>query len=632
MSVINDGISIKLFYLCFVVGVGGDYFVFQLGEKRSESEMMPIDYSKYPEKKIMQRQHQKDFEEIKQGIIAGSGVKVIDIIATPGAGKSSIPIQACGLITAGLADALLWVVPRSALQNQGERGFFDPFFREMFNHNCMIRSSTNDIDPCRGTNGFVTTYQAIASDKNLTVLNEVKRKRYIIVLDEPHHLENGGIWHEAINKIVMAGHFLIKMTGTLGRGDKKEIAYINYKNMLPYFKNCDESRVIIYSRVQALKEKAILPIEFHLNDGQFEWQRQNGDIKKLKSFKSATTPKQQSEALFTALNSEFGAEMLRSCIAHWSDLKRSNPGAKLLIVTADYAQATDVLFILKRSVNLKVRIATSHKSKEAVESIQRFKYDDCDCLVTIAMAYEGLDVPAITHICNLTNIRSREWIEQMLARGVRIDKNAGPYESQKCYVFAPMDKRFKKVVDMIRKQQMAAIDYFAKIKEDKEKEPAEDELFEETEGRQPVTPISSSMTDLDRFTMGVIDNENTNTYINEIRTIKEQEIEIRQKIQSHINKYCFENRYEPQRINSELKIKHGQARDLMTLQELEKLFEYIKKYYPVGSIQTIKDIPGISLQRGCSKRVTRKIEPWTSRSEILKQSCYDPIRNLLRGG
>ena len=119
----------------------------------------------------MLRKHQTEFELITDDQINGSGVKVVDIIATPGAGKSSIPIQATRLIKAGLADAILWVVPRSALQNQGERGFFDPFFMEMFNHNSMIRASTNDRNPCRGTDGFVTTYQAVAVDKEKTVLN-----------------------------------------------------------------------------------------------------------------------------------------------------------------------------------------------------------------------------------------------------------------------------------------------------------------------------------------------------------------------------------------------------------------------------------------------------------------------------
>ena len=584
----------------------------------------------------MLRKMQSDFKDIIAGIISGSGVKIIDLLGTPGAGKSAIPIQACELIKAGLADAVLWIVPRSALQNQGEHGFIDLFFMNLFNHNFQIRESTNEINPCRGTNGFVTTYQAIGVDTKKTVLNEVKSKRYIIILDEFHHLEKDGVWHQAIDKIVMAGHFLIKMTGTLGRGDKSEIAYIDYKNKMPYFKNCGEEALIIYSRIDALKEKAILPIEFHLSDGEFEWAKRNGEHASVGSFKQAFTPQQKSEALFTAINSEFAADLLRSCVISWQALKKSNSNAKLLIVTAGRKQAEDALFMLNRGGNIQAEIATSHESKKAVKSIKRFKNGSCNCLVTIAMAYEGLDVPGITHICVLTNIRSREWIEQMLARGVRIDKHpaAGLYENQKCYVFAPMDRQFKKVVDMIRKQQMSAIDNFSKVKAEQEPDlDAEQEPDLDEVKKGEITPISGELTGKDSFLMGLDDNQVVNAEpANNIpvMTIKEQEILIRKTIHTHVNKFCFDNRYRQERINHELKLKFGKARNLMELSELKVLMKHLVDHYSVGSIKTIKEIPGISLPRGKSQRVTNKVKPWTGRSEILKQSCYDPIRHLLK--
>lgn len=579
---------------------------------------------------------QSDFKGVVEGIVAGSGVKIINMLATPGAGKSTIPIQACELIKAGLADALLWVVPRSALQNQGEHGFIDPFFKQLFNHNFKIRESTNEVNPCRGTNGFVTTYQAIGVDEKKTVLSEVKSKRYIIILDEFHHLEKEGVWHKAIDEIVGAGHFLIKMTGTLGRGDKNEIAYINYKNKKPYFKSHGSEALIVYSRVDALKEKAILPIEFHLSDAELEWQKRSGEHASIKTFKQAYTPQQKAEALFTALNSEFAADLLRSCVLSWQALKRKNSNAKLLIVTAGIEQAKEVVFMLNRSVGVQAEIATSHESRNAVKSIKRFKAGSCSCLDTIAMAYEGLDVPGITHICVLTNIRSREWIEQMLARGVRVDKHpaAGSYEDQTCYVFAPMDKQFKKVVDLIRKQQLSVTDDFSKIKEEREQDQDSDP---DGVKQEEIIPLYSKLTGKDSFLMGLDDFnglkiEHVDSYHQELKTVKEQEIELRQKIQSYVNRFCFDNRYKPQRINSELKKRFGKARDLMTLPELEKLMEFIQKHYPSdGNIETIKDIPGLSLPRGKSKRVSRKIEPWTGRSEILKNSCYDPIRHLLKG-
>ena len=45
-------------------------------------------------------------------------------------------------------------------------------------------------------------------------------------------------------------------------------------------------------------------------------------------------------------------------------------------------------------------------------------------IVTVGMAYEGLDCPEITPIACLTQVRSAEWLEQMLARDPR-DYSAG---------------------------------------------------------------------------------------------------------------------------------------------------------------------------------------------------------------
>lgn len=556
----------------------------------------------------MKRKHQQEFDDIVSGIIAGNAVKDINIIATPGAGKSSIPIQACELIKAGLADAIMWAVPRSALQNQGERNFIDPFFREMFGHDMLIRESTNEINPCRGTNGFVTTYQAISADREKTILAEVRSKRYIIVLDEFHHLEFDGTWHNHIADIVAAAEFLIKMTGTLGRGNKKQIAYMDYEGLLPHLVNDEKHRTIIYSRTDALKERAILPIEFHLSDGEFRWRRHNGKEISVGSFKDATTPKQRSEALFTALNSEFAADLLMKSLKHWVIEKQVNPGAKFLIVTSDYDGAKNAMNILNGFRDIRIEIATSHKPKNAVKSINKFKSGECNCLVTIAMAYEGLDVPGISHICCLTNVRSREWIEQMLARGVRVDKSAGPYERQKCYVFAPQDKLFKKVMDMIKKQQMAVVEYLAKIKEDQKKEidPSEFEqlsLFDEPQKQDKVEPLLSKLTNSDLFFMGLdslkkVKRIKPGEALKIIKTVKEQEIDLRKTIHRYINKYCFENRCKPQRVNGELKRKFCKGRDQMTLDELQSLFDYLQDKYQVG------------IGRGTRKRVTNKIEIW----------------------
>src|SRR4051794_585381 len=79
--------------------------------------------------------------------------------------------------------------------------------------------------------------------------------------------------------------------------------------------------------------------------------------------------------------------------------------------------------------------------------------DAIDILVTVAMAYEGLDNPAITYIACLTHIRSYPWIEQMVARATRYDPEAGPWELQSAHIFVPDDQKMQDVLKLIQDEQ-----------------------------------------------------------------------------------------------------------------------------------------------------------------------------------
>jgi superfamily II DNA or RNA helicase len=162
----------------------------------------------------MLRKHQKNTDEVIRAIIAGDATDTIILKAVPGAGKSAIAPIASKLIDAGLADAILWVCPRKSLQDQGERNFLDPFFRNLLGHTTTVRASTNDVDPCRGLSGAITTYQALGVDEANTVLNDFRKKRYILVLDEFHHCEKDGLWSKAIAPLVELAAFKIFLTGT----------------------------------------------------------------------------------------------------------------------------------------------------------------------------------------------------------------------------------------------------------------------------------------------------------------------------------------------------------------------------------------------------------------------------------
>lgn len=567
------------------------------------------------------RKHQSDFSQVIQNIQNGSSIRKIIMVVTPGGGKSFIPIVAGKLIESGHADGLAWIVPRQALQDQGEREFIDPFSRGLFNHNLIIRSSTNEINPCKGTNGFITTYQALGVDDKKTVVQEFSKKRYILILDEYHHVEEGGIWHQALTPLYDLAKYVVLMTGTLERGDGNPIAFTKYRNKRPDLESDEQTAVITYNRTDALREQAILPISFHLSDGRFSWQNQDGVVREIESFEE-TSDGEDSAALYTALKTDFSAQLLEECTSHWIAERTNNPGAKMLVVTAGYDHAKDVTVMLKRAVGVTAEIATSHNSTHATQAIKNFKANRIDILVTIAMAYEGLDVPPVNHVCCLTHIRSTPWLEQMIARGVRIDRNAGPYSTQWCHVFAPSDKRMIDVMERIKKEQIASLKRSNNSPEESEFETATIPGDGTGQVGPNVEPLESELTGQTNHLIG---GEYSQKDLPFIETVSEKENRLRREIAKHVNAYAYENGYKPQRVNAEIKKRFRKARGNMDVTELEFLKGYLQKNCPCDMWSSSNKGNWIGPPRARRKRVDQKAQELQPVEGYVKHNRYETL-------
>ena len=215
----------------------------------------------------MLRRHQAELLALCEEIQQGQHTELQDILCsvTPGGGKSTIPLIAASRLVGDYADKLCWIVPRLSLQRQAEFEFLKTVFRRRLNHRHEVRQSTNDLDPSRGLSGYVTTYQAVAQNPALHV-HEFSRYRYIVVLDEPHHVEEGGAWERALAPVVEQATLRILMSGTLERANGRRIAFFPYRlrdgverlDLMPDRRTA----VIRYSRAQALTERAIIPALF----------------------------------------------------------------------------------------------------------------------------------------------------------------------------------------------------------------------------------------------------------------------------------------------------------------------------------------------------------------------------------
>ena len=550
------------------------------------------------------RKHQQDFNDVMDDCINGADFNTVLLRATPGAGKSTIPAQAAKkLIPAGIAERLCWIVPRDALRSQGEGNFLDPYFRKMFDHRFSIRAATNEVRPCRGTHGFVTTYQAIGFDNRIAI-NEFKKHRYILVLDEFHHCELNGKWAENIQPLVDMAAFIVLMTGTLERGDGKAIAFIpyqqkrndGYKEYLPDL-SAPGIRYIEYTRAQALRDKAIIPMQFYFHDGSAEFER-DGRRTRIESISNAM-PEDIGAALYTAMRTDYAKELLAVAVESWMKWKKKIRTAKLLVVCADFETAKESLTHLRKIVSHRpADIATSHDAGAQLK-IKKFKNGKLDILVTIAMAYEGLSVEQITHIACLTHIRSTPWIEQMVARAVRIDK-AYRYRGQVAHIFAPDDPLFRKIVAKIESEQLAVLENYnpGRIKDEDRQLTLFDDGLNELAAENPrVVPIDGKITGMREWMYGCPEPNECFCDSPEQITPKEKETNIRKEIEGHVRQYCFQNRIKQQRINAEIKTHFGKSRSVMNSAELSTVLSFVRNNYPT-SYQV----------RGCRMPVDRRVD------------------------
>lgn len=399
------------------------------------------------------RRFQGDFmqavKDINDGRFSG---KLIVVFACPGAGKSLLPIT-LGVILSHLK--ICWAVPRNSLREQGAKNFLDPGFRELLGHSLRIREAVNEDDPARDENGYTTTHQAI-SENNVSHIKAFSKDDYVLVIDEGHHIAAGGPTHKAFMPLYDRAKLVVIISGLIERGDKKRIAFLPYERegentFKVASRSSDHMRWIQYELSDALREKAIIPIYFKHADGPTKYIDRGGDEQEREKIGD------DSDALFTAVSTELATDMLNEGIKDWQGYQRKYKHAKLLVVCARQKEAKRYAKMLKTEMDINAAVAVSDDGKAAANQIRRFTNGEIDCLVTVAMAYEGMDVPSITHMVCLTHIRSRGWIFQMLGRCWRVDKDAIeagiPYESQRGIVFVPDDDMMSeiiKTIEMIR--------------------------------------------------------------------------------------------------------------------------------------------------------------------------------------
>jgi superfamily II DNA or RNA helicase len=384
------------------------------------------------------RAHQQQALDIADDyVLKRRTAKCVVASVTPGGGKTLMAsLYAHHLLSEGEVDFVLVVVPRDTLRTQVANGFHDEArgldgFLLSDPNKSLRQSTTSGRCPV----GYVTTYQEIAANSKRWQKRMV-RGRWLLVLDEPHHLATvadavaGGddpAWSVAVRPLYDLAKLVLLMSGTMRRHDGQPIPFVQYDDAgLPIAD-------VVYTRRQALDERAILPVDFVFQDGHVAWDRRGRTHAMDLTEASA---KQLPDAVRTALTEDgFQGEFLRGAIDDWSAYRATVYRSRMIVICYRQESARAVASMM-RGRGLDVALCISDDAK-ARERLRKFRErNDGDVLVTVGMAYEGLDVPDCTHLVCLTNVTSEPWLEQAFARVTRFNPNCGrPWDDQRAAIY-----------------------------------------------------------------------------------------------------------------------------------------------------------------------------------------------------
>lgn len=384
------------------------------------------------------RKHQSEVISICNEIIDGKPIDTVYIDAHPGSGKSGDSILFAKHLIGNGFDKIMHVAPRLSLVYQIEEGMLDPFF----DSGKTIRVADNGPDPSRGLDGFGITFQAIASnDEN--IIEDFKKHNYILVADEHHHCSFDGTWNRPFIELVKLSKLCVFMTGTAFRHTGDKISFFPYKNNKLDKTETDYIRWVTYTREDALREDAIIPVKLNLIDGSGEYRK--GD--KLIEYSSM-----EREHLNAAVRSDYAIQVIDIAMSEFMEYRRDNPWAQMIIVGADIELARSY----SRHVNHKWCECKSVDSqmKDSLETIKSYRHGDFPVLSSCNQASEGLDVPNTAFMIILHVFRSEPWLIQCLNRATR-------FKSFKdfAYITAPSDPDFVSFFKNLIWEQERALEY-----------------------------------------------------------------------------------------------------------------------------------------------------------------------------
>jgi hypothetical protein len=406
----------------------------------------------------------------------------------PGGGKSYCGVGMSSVfIGSTVFDCGLWVTPRKSLCQQAKDDFVARDFRlptgrtyNPFNpagiRAELLGKRAEKLFSQQDCKVWITSYQNLVHKADI-ILQWVQSRRVFCIWDEFQLLYDlpefrdtlddgdGNSWNDRIDPIAKAclektGFGGLILSGGLYRNDGLEVPSVAYRHGDPTSGEDEKRRYpnpdIRYTLAQAQEDQTIIRIDFDLYEGKLEFMSHGEslfeDVSNLseKQYGSKLRYFLDQEPLWTWVL----YDMIDSLEQYNHEL---NYNSRYLVIASRIEDGIRYKDWLESKGRRPLLVHS--KDKESHRNLDKFRRHQCDSdgLVTIGMAYIGLNNKDFSHLGYLSDIRSMAWINQAFHRITRFDKKGPPYEKQFARISAPNDPRMKEIRDLIMNSQSPGV-------------------------------------------------------------------------------------------------------------------------------------------------------------------------------
>jgi superfamily II DNA or RNA helicase len=329
------------------------------------------------------------------------------VLASPGAGKTLLASHiAKALINSGNIDYVVCFSP-SRIVSQSIEETFEKTLKRKFNGRL-------------GAIGASRTYHSLSNAAEL--INDLAATRVLVIFDEIHHCAGNGespanAWGlQLLTTIQHLATYTLSLTGTPWRTDTLPISFAKYSdpegNII-----CDYS----YDLVDAIKDKVCRMPQITAIDIEKVTVKGLGKFETYTSLQSLLS---EGEVSYQTVirHPEVIKHLLSLSVHRLNIIRKNSPNAGGLIVASSYEHALQIQAILLDHFSKK-SILVSCRQDDSPELINRFRKDNSEWIISIAMISEGTDIPRLQVCCSLTDVTTELYFRQILGRIIRMTKD-----------------------------------------------------------------------------------------------------------------------------------------------------------------------------------------------------------------